>query len=74
MDQRTGAEPESYYAGPVVDPVAGGSVADHDLLSVTGRRAVRGASYGGSVVNLRTRWRDSHVATNAREFIGFRCA
>jgi formylglycine-generating enzyme required for sulfatase activity len=65
---------DSFDAGPVVDPVAGGGVDDRHLLSVTGRRAVRGASYGGSVVNLRTRWRDSHVVTNAREFIGFRCA
>lgn len=38
------------------------------------RRSVRGASYGGSVVNLRTRWRDSHVVSNAVEFVGFRCA
>ena len=41
---------------------------------VDGRRAVRGASYAGSVVNLRTRWRDSHVVTNAIGFVGFRCA
>ncbi len=65
---------ESYEPGPVVDPVAGSAVTDDNLLSITGRRAVRGASYGGAVVNLRTRWRDSHVVTNAREFIGFRCA
>ena len=38
------------------------------------RRSVRGASFGGSVVNLRTRWRDSHVVSNAIEFVGFRCA
>ncbi len=43
-------------------------------MRVEGRRAVRGGSYGGSVVNLRTRWRDSHVVTNAIEFVGFRCA
>lgn len=55
-------------------PVAGGPVADSDISSVRGRRSVRGASFGGSVVNLRTRWRDSHVVTNAVEFVGFRCA
>jgi formylglycine-generating enzyme required for sulfatase activity len=38
------------------------------------RRSVRGASFDGSVVNLRTRWRDSHVVSNAVEFVGFRCA
>ena len=56
------------------DPVAGGTVADTDISSIEGRRSVRGASFGGSVVNLRTRWRDSHVVTNAVEFVGFRCA
>ena len=35
---------------------------------------VAGGSYDGGVVNLRTRWRDSHVVTNAKEFVGFRCA
>ncbi len=65
---------ESYPDGPRTDPVAGGPVADDPILEVEGRRAVRGASYGGSVVNLRTRWRDSHVVTNAVAFVGFRCA
>lgn len=56
------------------DPVAGGWLSEDEKLTVTGRRAVRGASYGGSIVNLRTRWRDSHVVSNAIEFVGFRCA
>ena len=56
------------------DPVVGGFVADERIRDVRGRRAVRGASFGGSVVNLRTRWRDSHVVTNAIGFVGFRCA
>lgn len=56
------------------DPSLESRVDDQDLLDVTGRRAVRGASYGGAVVNLRTRWRDSHVVTNAIDFVGFRCA
>jgi len=56
------------------DPVAGGWLSEDEILAVTGRRAVRGASYAGSVVNLRTRWRDSHVVSNAIEFVGFRCA
>ncbi len=57
-----------------VNPVGGGLVTVAEEAEMTGRRAVRGASFGGSVVNIRTRWRDSHVATNAIEFVGFRCA
>ena len=57
-----------------VDPVAGGSVAGPGLQLVAGRRALRGGSFGGAVVNLRTRWRDSHEVTNAVAFVGFRCA
>lgn len=60
--------------GPVSDPVAGGPVPSADVRDVRGRRSVRGASYEGSVANLRTRWRDSHVVTNAVAFVGFRCA
>ncbi len=63
-----------YDERPAIDPVAGGPVPVEAALSVEGRRVVRGASFGGSVVNLRTRWRDSHVVTNAVEFVGFRCA
>ena len=65
---------QPYTEDPAVDPVAGRPLADDALQRVRGRRAVRGASYGGSVVNLRTRWRDSHVVTNAIGFVGFRCA
>jgi sulfatase modifying factor 1 len=56
------------------DPVAGGPVTDRGLLAVVGRRVIRGGSFGGSAANLRTRWRDSHVVTNAVGFVGFRCA
>ncbi len=55
------------------DPVAG-AVDDARLTAITGRRVIRGGSYDGSAVNLRTRWRDSHVVTNAVPFVGFRCA
>jgi len=65
---------EEYSSAAQVDPLAGGLSADDDLVDVGGRRAVRGASHGGSVVNLRTRWRDSHVVSNAIGFVGFRCA
>ncbi len=65
---------QNYVDIASVDPIAGGPVADDAIMSVRGRRAVRGASFEGSVVNLRTRWRDSHVVTNAVRFVGFRCA
>jgi iron(II)-dependent oxidoreductase len=64
----------TYPDGPVADPLAGGPIADDQLLTVTGRRVIRGGSFGAAPVNLRTRWRDSHVVTNAVEFVGFRCA
>ena len=63
-----------YRSHPQLDPVSGGILDVEEEASMTGRRALRGASFGGSVVNLRTRWRDSHVVTNAIEFVGFRCA
>jgi len=64
----------NYAAAEQANPISGGTVTDSEIANVIGRRAVRGASFGGSVVNLRTRWRDSHVVTNATEFVGFRCA
>jgi sulfatase modifying factor 1 len=63
----------SYVAEAQVNPIAGGPVPDATLRSVSGRRVVRGGSYDGGIVNLRTRWRDSHVVTNAVAFVGFRC-
>lgn len=65
---------DEYLETTQTDPIAGGKVEPDEVREVTGRRAVRGASFGGSVVNLRTRWRDSHVVTNATGFVGFRCA
>jgi formylglycine-generating enzyme required for sulfatase activity len=65
---------ERYAEGSQMDPIAGGAVPDEELLAVKGRRTVRGGSYGASIVNLRTRWRDSHEVTNAVDFVGFRCA
>lgn len=63
-----------YSAATPRNPIAGGPVADEQIPKIEGRRSVRGASFGGSIANLRTRWRDSHVVTNATEFVGFRCA
>lgn len=43
-------------------------------LDVKTRRALRGGSYGGGVVNLRVTYRDSHLPENAGDHVGFRCA
>ena len=56
-----------------VDPLVGGAVPD-DPRELRGRRVLRGGSFAGAPVNLRTRWRDSHDVTNAVGFVGFRCA
>ncbi len=55
-------------------PETAGESGDARMPIPSSRRSVRGASFGGSVINLRTRWRDSHVVSNAIEFVGFRCA
>jgi formylglycine-generating enzyme required for sulfatase activity len=57
-----------------VDPVIGDAPVDDELRAIRGRRVIRGGSFTGGVVNLRTRWRDSHLVSNAVEFVGFRCA
>ena len=51
----------THDAKAAIDPCVGCPVASDEILEVEGRRAVRGGSFDGSVVNLRTRWRDSHV-------------
>jgi len=61
-----------YPAEPQLDPVAGGGL-PIDIRTVRGRRVIRGGSFGGAVVNLRTRWRDSHEVSNAVGFVGLRC-
>ena len=38
------------------------------------RRVIRGGSFGGSPVNLRVRYRDSHPDLGAGPHVGFRCA
>ena len=39
----------------------------------TERYVIRGGSFGGAPVNLRVSYRDSHRASDRREFVGFRC-
>jgi len=38
------------------------------------RHVIRGGSFGGSAINLRVRYRDSHPAGGAGPHVGFRCA
>jgi formylglycine-generating enzyme required for sulfatase activity len=58
-----------------VNPVAGGDFFFRDSYrQIKTRRAIRGGSYGGSPVNLRVRYRDSHAPENAGDHVGFRCA
>jgi formylglycine-generating enzyme len=57
------------------DPVAGDDVFTTDSdLNVTTRRVIRGGSWGGSPINLRVTYRDSHPPTGAGDHVGFRCA
>lgn len=38
------------------------------------RVVIRGGSYDAAVINMRVRYRDSHPAGGAQEYVGFRCA
>jgi hypothetical protein len=58
-----------------INPVAGGDFFLTDSFrQIKTRRVIRGGSYGGSVVNLRVTYRDSHQPENAGDHVGFRCA
>ena len=64
-----------YNPDAQIDPVAGGNLfLDDSFLTVHTRRVIRGGSWGGSPVNLRVAYRDSHPPEDARDFVGFRCA
>lgn len=62
----------TYVSEQRADPITGG-VPVGAIESVRGRRSIRGGSFGGAVVNLRTQWRDSHDVLNAMDSLGFRC-
>ena len=58
-----------------INPVAGGDFFLKDSYrQIKTRRVIRGGSYGGSPVNLRVTYRDSHQPENAGDHVGFRCA
>jgi formylglycine-generating enzyme required for sulfatase activity len=57
------------------NPIGGGeALAGDGYLAVTTRRVIRGGSWGGSPVNLRVAYRDSHPPAGAGAHVGFRCA
>lgn len=45
----------------------------YDLREIKSRRVIRGGSWGGADINLRSRFRDSHPATGAGNHVGCRC-
>jgi formylglycine-generating enzyme required for sulfatase activity len=67
-----------YSVGPAlqIDPVAGDDLFAHgdSYLNVRSRRVIRGGSWGGSPINLRVTYRDSHPPEGAGDHVGFRCA
>jgi len=72
-----------YSPGPKTNPLGGqalltdgrrGLFLEQDPEDVITRRVIRGGSFGGSPLNLRVTYRDSHPPDGAREFVGFRCA
>lgn len=59
----------------LVDPIAGSALfTGESFRQVRSRRVIRGGSYGGSPINLRITYRDSHSPENAVGHVGFRCA
>lgn len=60
----------------LINPVAGGDRFDRgdSYLNVKTRRVIRGGSWGGSPINLRVTYRDSHPVDGAGGHVGFRCA
>ena len=63
-----------YEKSPENNPINGVKYFDKKtLFAVKKRRVIRGGSWGGSDVNLRIGFRDSHPVTGAGNHVGFRC-
>jgi formylglycine-generating enzyme required for sulfatase activity len=60
----------------LMEPIAGGDLFDRgdSYLNVKSRRVIRGGSWGGSPINLRVTYRDSHPVDGAGNHVGFRCS
>jgi sulfatase modifying factor 1 len=66
--------PTYYEKSPGNNPVNGKKYFDkNELFSVKTRRVIRGGSWGGSGINLRIDFRDSHPVNGAGKHVGFRC-
>lgn len=64
-----------YSASRQLNPVAGGNLfPDDTFYAITTRRVIRGGSWGGTPINLRVAYRDSHPPEGAGDHVGFRCA
>ncbi len=74
-------QPDFYTRSPQLNPIAGApepeikpaSFHQLELEGPEARRVIRGGSWGGSPVNLRVTYRDSHPAAGAGNHVGFRC-
>ncbi|OJJ21533.1 hypothetical protein BKI52_13395 [marine bacterium AO1-C] len=63
-----------YRQSPKNNPVNGSKTFDKVTLhKINSRRVVRGGSWGGSVVNLRVSFRDSHRPRHIVDHMGCRC-
>lgn len=71
---------DEWQAYPATNEIVNNPVAGNDFFTtdsfrqVKSRRVIRGGSYGGSIINLRVAYRDSHAPENAGDHVGFRCA
>ncbi|MBI3971202.1 MAG: formylglycine-generating enzyme family protein [Chloroflexi bacterium] len=67
-----------YARSPQENPLAGGEPLDRfvtdGFFRITARRVIRGGSWGGTPLNLRVAYRDSHPPSGAGNHVGFRCA
>jgi len=64
----------SYSPSDATDSIAGPNIfttMNFDLIET--RRVIRGGSFGGSPINLRVAYRDSHPPNGSQPFVGFRC-
>jgi sulfatase modifying factor 1 len=64
-----------YMKSPEDNPFNGRKFYDsNELYNVNTRRVIRGGSWGGADINLRTSFRDSHPPGGSGNHVGFRCA
>jgi sulfatase modifying factor 1 len=63
-----------YSKSPFSNPVNGQKYYDGvSFFKIKSRRVIRGGSWGGAEINLRTSFRDSHPPEGSGNHVGFRC-